>query len=245
MQKVHFSTTPAGRGDGPAAETLKTHRGHSLFRRGRSPKLAATPPLSLLPKRHASNRYADGLLLGAGRAEGSGRGRPTRVRAYNRRAMLGHTVREAGTADVGPAAELCKASLADAYGHFLSEDAMRPWIEGGKTDAFVREHLAGMLVVEREDTVVGVCIVTNDLIDLLWVGAGARGAGVGRSLIEAAESRVRQGGARSIRVECFAQNKTALEFYGRMGYAVAKTIRDPEAEVMKHELRKPLSPESE
>jgi GNAT superfamily N-acetyltransferase len=150
-------------------------------------------------------------------------------------------VRAAAPADEEQAARLCKESMAETYGHFLSPEAMEPWIEGGLTDAYVSENIGRMLVAEQEGHVMGICVLRNDLVDLLWVGRDHKGRGIGGALMIEAEARMRAAGHTGARVECFLQNADAVAFYKAHGYRTLRSFHDPEADTEKVEMGKTLS----
>ena len=60
-------------------------------------------------------------------------------------------------------------------------------------------------------------IITIDVV------ASVRRAGVGSQLLEAAESRLRAAGSRSVGLETAVDNLSALSFYKRHGYILVKT----------------------
>lgn len=52
----------------------------------------------------------------------------------------------------------------------------------------------------------------------------ARRAGIGSSLLEAAEDRLRRGGAETVELETAVNNMPAIQFYRRKEYFVEKTV---------------------
>ncbi len=90
-----------------------------------------------------------------------------------------------------------------------------------------------LLVAERDGRIVGyACVyrryVSDELDDPpgemgylsdLVVADAARGAGVGRALLEAAEAEVRAIGGDTVRLSVLAGNERAREIYERAGYA--------------------------
>ena len=73
---------------------------------------------------------------------------------------------------------------------------------------------AGFIVVHQAPTA---HVITID------VGAGARRAGVGSLLLQAAEDRLRAGGSTAVGLETAVDNRAALAFYKRHGYSVIRT----------------------
>jgi GNAT superfamily N-acetyltransferase len=55
-------------------------------------------------------------------------------------------------------------------------------------------------------------------VDQLVVGAGARGSGVGRSLMEASKAWARERGISQLQVSAWSFNVDAIEFYRRLGF---------------------------
>ena len=62
-------------------------------------------------------------------------------------------------------------------------------------------------------------IVTIDVLEEF------RARGIGNRLMESAEQRLRQNGARRIILEVGTENKSALRFYKRRGYAIKRLLR--------------------
>ena len=149
-------------------------------------------------------------------------------------------IRSARETDIEPVIEMCKSSMRATYGAFFDDDQMAPWIEGGKTDEYVRGGIGNMLVAEDDGAVVGVVAVEGDLIDLVWVALGARGRGFGEELMAAAEAAMRNAGHAQARLEVFEPNADAIRFYERNGWRRGARFPDPAAGVDKIVMTKPL-----
>ena len=140
-------------------------------------------------------------------------------------------IRRAVAADL-PALEALGAQLqaphADRYPEIFVRGGMLPYwqkcLEAG-------DH--AILVAERGGAVIGVALAQlldetspNALpmklcrLNMVVVNEKARGAGVGRLLIEAVEELARQSGARDIRLSVADFNHSAIAVYERMGYKV-------------------------
>jgi len=78
----------------------------------------------------------------------------------------------------------------------------------------LNNEVQGFIVVHRG--VIG-HVITID------VKAGARRSGVGSSLLQAAEQRLREGRCSAVDLETAVDNVTALAFYKRHGYSVIRT----------------------
>jgi ribosomal protein S18 acetylase RimI-like enzyme len=75
----------------------------------------------------------------------------------------------------------------------------------------------------------------------------ARRAGIGSTLLQAAEDRLRSAGAISVELETAVDNTAAIQFYKRKEYFVEKTVagyysNHLDALVMRKELAVPLKP---
>ena len=106
---------------------------------------------------------------------------------------------------------------------------------GAKNRAVVRQTVVqrivtdDILVARRDGQVVGFVMfsvergryeqdVSRGLVENIYVKPPARRAGVGSSLLEAAERRLTGDGATVITIEAMADNDAAREFYAAHGY---------------------------
>jgi ribosomal-protein-alanine N-acetyltransferase len=89
--------------------------------------------------------------------------------------------------------------------------------KGGKAAAKPGSRIVGFVVGEATMKGAG-HIITID------VREQARRSGVGSTLLQAAEERLRNGGARHVFLETAVNNAPALAFYKRHGYELIKTI---------------------
>ncbi len=136
---------------------------------------------------------------------------------------------------------ICVASMKATYGSFFTEDQMRPWIEGGETENYVRDMLDSMLVVEKEGDVAAVAALRDDMIDLVWVAQEHRGRGVGTAIMAESERVLHEKGHATGRVEVFEPNGRAISFYERLGWTRKDVYPDESAGINKVLLTKPLS----
>ncbi len=140
-------------------------------------------------------------------------------------------IRQATKADFGAVVDLCKSSLAVTYGAFLDAEAMRPWSEGDELDKYVPARLGSLLIAVDDGLVVGMVAVEDDLIGQLWVAPERRSQGIGKVLLAAAESMIRERGHATLRVEVFEPNVGAVRFYERHGWTRQGTYPEPMAGV--------------
>ncbi|MHC4065264.1 MAG: GNAT family N-acetyltransferase [Planctomycetota bacterium] len=126
------------------------------------------------------------------------------------------------------------------YGAFLTSEQMRPWIERGETERYVKAMLANILVAEEDGPIRGVATLKDDMVDLIWVAIESRGHGIGRALLGEAEKALLERGIQVGRLECFAQNARAIAFYERMDWSRKDTYLDESTGVNKVRMVKQL-----
>jgi GNAT superfamily N-acetyltransferase len=154
--------------------------------------------------------------------------------------MMKVVIRKAKCIDAIQVINLCKKSIADEYGHFLTQESMRPWFEDCKMDNYVKDMIPNMFVAEINQQIVGVVTIEFDLIGLIWVEKEFRRRGVGSLLMKRAEKELVLRGFDLARVECFEQNIVGLSFYESCGWSVHQTRFDDDARVTVVVLKKLL-----
>ena len=135
-------------------------------------------------------------------------------------------IRNAKEGDFDEIVMMCTSSMKATYGHFLTDEETRPWIEGGKTEEYISEMLDHTLVAIYKEKVRGVSVLEDNLIDLIWVAIEYRGKGIGEALIEASESALKKKGVTEAKLECFEANTSSIDFYKTMGWHCEDTYKD-------------------
>lgn len=141
-------------------------------------------------------------------------------------------IRRATTEDTEELREL----LQKAARWIHSAHGLRQWREENFTqdsvDAFIGEH--EVFVAERDKELVG-CYSVHWTYEEIWgeryhddagyvhrlaVSRRFKGAGIGRQLLESAESYIRSKGKRWLRLDCMADNASLNRYYQSQGYSL-------------------------
>ncbi len=69
-----------------------------------------------------------------------------------------------------------------------------------------------------EGAPLGLCIISGDHLDQLYVAPDARGTGLANALLQDGEDRLRMAGVRHAILDCAALNARAARFYARAGW---------------------------
>ena len=77
-------------------------------------------------------------------------------------------------------------------------------------------------VAVSEDKILGVIITKQEWVDDLWVLRDHRGQGVGSRLLAQGESEIAARGCQTCRLRVVKSNLTAVQFYLRRGWQIAR-----------------------
>jgi putative acetyltransferase len=127
-------------------------------------------------------------------------------------------LRPAREADIADAAALVARAYSDSFAEILEPETLAVFDAAHFERRFVLDWQR-LLFAEDAGEIVGLLLVSEQHIDMLFVAAAARGKGVGAALLDAACS----GGARSL--ESFAANVRALRFYQTRGWSIVARYR--------------------
>jgi GNAT superfamily N-acetyltransferase len=109
------------------------------------------------------------------------------------------------------------ASIVGVCAADYTPEQLSAWVSPKTADQYVRAMSAGHLiwVATWDGEVVGFADLVDDMLEGLYLRPEIIGRGVGRALLEAAESAARDAGVR--RLELYA-TLTSYRFYMHMGY---------------------------
>ena len=148
-------------------------------------------------------------------------------------------LRPAVRADVVAIAAMQKASLLETYEPFLGRAAIEEFIEAGRVEDYFEEHWRDATISISGGDVVGVAVLVDGLLDLIWVRPRSRSQGIGSALLRAAESKAAVG-SDELTLEVWDVNRRAVAFYEREGFSVTATSEDPQTGLAKLVMRKAL-----
>ena len=140
-------------------------------------------------------------------------------------------IRKARKEDQDPIINMCKSSMKETYGSFLDEDALKPLETGSSTDRYIKRMINNMVVAHKNEKVVGVLSIDNNLIDFIWVHGDFRGKGIGKTLMHKAENHLKTKGYKKARLECYEPNKRSIKFYKNLDWIPKSSEYDKKARV--------------
>ncbi len=136
-------------------------------------------------------------------------------------------IRRAEPGDAASLVDLAEAVGSEHEGWLIADGGWRSVSEERRYLKAIRRHTyAAVLVAETDGRVVGRLSIGRDTLPAsehvadvgLMVAEGYRRRGIGRALMEAAETWARDVGVRKVELHVFPYNEGALALYDQLGY---------------------------
>jgi len=103
------------------------------------------------------------------------------------------------------------------YTPFLGEKNVSDYLESGLLEKDIYEHLDNTVVCEYESQIVGMCAFWDDFVHVLLVKHAFQGNGIGKMVIEYAETKLFENNTR-IWLKTFENNTDTIVFYVNNGW---------------------------
>ena len=127
-------------------------------------------------------------------------------------------VRRAEGGDRRRLSEIMNATWRETWAPHMPEGADKAWWENAIAEFFVDQVWASCLVAVTGGRVSGFVLMTSDGVTTLHVDPAVKRRGIGRALVEAAESQARSHGHGRLRIETEAFNTGTHAFYAALGF---------------------------
>lgn len=157
-------------------------------------------------------------------------------------------IRHAEAEDIEEIQEVAMESWLDTYSSIIPEETIREivdsWYDSEDLEQQVRDPI--FFVAEEEDRINGFihASVKDDRAHLhrIYMRPESQGEGTGTELYEKAEEKIREAGAKFIRLEVMSENSKGLQFYTDRGFKEEEEekVELNETEVMQKILVKKL-----
>ena len=134
-------------------------------------------------------------------------------------------IRKAVPTDLDALSDIARRTIAASYRPFLGRDVVAGFIESGACDHYLRDNLEQCSVITIGGEAAGFCVCKEDLIDLMMIDHPHHRKGLGTRLLKHCDRALFETCA-TLRLESFAGNDRANDFYQKHGWSVAGSIVD-------------------
>lgn len=155
--------------------------------------------------------------------------------------MGGTAIRRATRDDLSTIQVVARRTIDLCYRSFLGDESVDWYIDSGGSDREIQKYLGNCFVLEQEDRIIAFTIFLNDLIQLMMVDVSQQNNGLGTKLLAFAENRMAADGQTTIRLETFAGNFQAIEFFSKNGWRQSEGKQDKELGFIRLYYEKQLS----
>ncbi|WP_323846436.1 GNAT family N-acetyltransferase [Microbulbifer magnicolonia] len=131
-------------------------------------------------------------------------------------------IRPAQPHDLAQMQAIARRTIDKNYRVFFGGDEGVDWFLSGPSDDYLAEHLGSAEVIVGNGQVLGFSVCTDNLIDLMMIDHERHGGGLGGRLLAHMENNLFPR-YNTIRLESFAGNHKANNFYLKHGWKIIKT----------------------
>lgn len=132
--------------------------------------------------------------------------------------MKNLTVRRADMAELPTIQSAAREIISARYPVFLGEDVVNAFLESGQSDQEFVTNRNNIHVLLDDDELCGFSICFDDFIHLMMIRLEHQRKGYGSILLNWCETSIREQGYGIGRLETFAANVQAVEFYRKNGW---------------------------
>lgn len=137
-------------------------------------------------------------------------------------------IRKATHQDLRVIQEIAKGTIDKSYRSFLGDELVDWFLSSGESDKELEIQLVNCDVLTVDASIAAFTIYFDDLIHLMMVDAYLHRNGLGSKLLAHTETKLFDSGNTVIRVETFAGNQQAMNFFKKNDWLVVRTEEDKE-----------------
>ena len=137
-------------------------------------------------------------------------------------------IRKATHQDLRVIQEIAKGTIDKSYRSFLGDKLVDWFLSSGESDKELEIQLANCDVLTIDTSIAAFAIYFDDLIHLMMVDVYLHRHGLGSKLLAHTETQLFASGNTVIRVETFAGNQQAINFFKKNDWSIVRTEEDKE-----------------
>jgi ribosomal protein S18 acetylase RimI-like enzyme len=138
------------------------------------------------------------------------------------------SIRRATEKDQGEIQAIARRTIDSCHRPFLGDQGVEWILDSGEFDRELELHLEHSHVLVERDVIVGLGIWFDDFIHLMMIDVDRHRDGLGKTLLKLAEKDLFAAGYNVIRMETFAGNQQAIDFYQKNGWHISHSEEDPD-----------------
>ena len=152
-------------------------------------------------------------------------------------------IRKATNLDADALKKIARKTIDANYRSFLGDEAVDLFIGSGASDQYINENIDDGWVILSEGSLIGLCVMKMNLIDLLMIKHDYHRQGYGTTLLKHCEQQLFRRFI-EIKLESFEGNWKAHGFYRKNGWAELETNFDETSGISKITFVKKLAERS-